>query len=29
VIFAVMVAEENWAEYESTFEAMVTAITFD
>ncbi|MGD2253277.1 MAG: FHA domain-containing protein [Anaerolineales bacterium] len=29
VIFAAMVAEENWAQYESTFEAMVTAITFD
>jgi hypothetical protein len=29
VIFAAMVAEENWVYYESTFEDMVVAITFD
>ena len=29
VIFAGMVAEEAWADYESIFEAMVMAITFD
>jgi hypothetical protein len=29
VIFAAMVAEENWGNYESSFEDMVVAITFD